>query len=201
MIGLVLDTFYPNVFDTSVYLPESKVLERPELVKLLYMATKDKGDEFQIELIEEGDKYVLSMFSTDDKHSLSPTEFNDKDKALSRFESLEETVKSDFDIVEESNKSEFTNEFIFRNGGMIAKRKKVAKVMREFYSGNLKTRNGKVVEDRQQAIAIALSEAGLSKKEMGGYIASFDIPTYNTDLDRWALGDMNAGTSDSYFIR
>ena len=44
-----------------------------------------------------------------------------------------------------------------------AKEDKVKKVMDEWKSGKLKTPAGKTVTDRKQAIAIALSEAGLSK--------------------------------------
>lgn len=44
--------------------------------------------------------------------------------------------------------------------------KKVKKVMREFKKGELKIgKSKKPVKNRKQAIAIALSEAGLSKKE------------------------------------
>lgn len=42
---------------------------------------------------------------------------------------------------------------------------KVAKVMKEFKSGSLKSSSGKPVKNRKQGIAIALSEAGLSKKK------------------------------------
>ena len=46
---------------------------------------------------------------------------------------------------------------------------KVGKVMHEYKEGNLHSgRTGKVVTDRKQAIAIALSEAGLSKKMVNG---------------------------------
>ncbi len=46
------------------------------------------------------------------------------------------------------------------------KMKKVAKVMREFKAGTLHSgRGGKVVKNPKQAIAISLSEAGLSKKK------------------------------------
>lgn len=52
----------------------------------------------------------------------------------------------------------------------MTKQDKVAKVMHEWKQGKL-TSHGKVVEDYDQAIAIALSEAGLSKKmEEGAYI-------------------------------
>jgi hypothetical protein len=43
--------------------------------------------------------------------------------------------------------------------------KKVGKVMREFKSGTLHSgKKGPVVKSRKQAIAIALSEAGVAKK-------------------------------------
>jgi len=42
--------------------------------------------------------------------------------------------------------------------------KKVEKVMREFKSGKLHSgKSGKTVKSRKQAVAIALSEAGMSK--------------------------------------
>lgn len=42
--------------------------------------------------------------------------------------------------------------------------KKVEKVMSEYKSGSLKSSSGKKVTSRKQAIAIAMSEAGMSKK-------------------------------------
>lgn len=55
----------------------------------------------------------------------------------------------------------------FKNGGKVTNRiklkyAKVAKVMREFYAGKLKTHK-RVVKNRKQAQAIAMSEAGLSR--------------------------------------
>jgi len=41
---------------------------------------------------------------------------------------------------------------------------KVRKVMREFKAGTLKSSSGKPVKNRQQAIAIAMSEAGMEMK-------------------------------------
>jgi hypothetical protein len=43
-------------------------------------------------------------------------------------------------------------------------KKKVEKVMGEYKRGKLKSGSGKKVTKRSQAIAIALSEAGMSKK-------------------------------------
>jgi hypothetical protein len=47
---------------------------------------------------------------------------------------------------------------------MSQKQAKVGKVMREFKSGKLKSSSGQKVTNPKQAIAIGLSEAGLSKK-------------------------------------
>ena len=44
--------------------------------------------------------------------------------------------------------------------------KKVAKVMREFKKGELHSgKKGPVVKSRKQAVAIAMSEAGMAKKK------------------------------------
>jgi hypothetical protein len=50
-----------------------------------------------------------------------------------------------------------------------AKKKKVAKVMKEFKSGTLNSGSstGPVVTNRKQAVAIAMSQAKMSKKRMG----------------------------------
>ena len=42
---------------------------------------------------------------------------------------------------------------------------KVAKVMREYKHGTLHSGSGGVVKSRKQAIAIAMSEAGLSRRK------------------------------------
>ena len=55
------------------------------------------------------------------------------------------------------------------------KQAKVAKVMREFKAGELKSSSGKKVTNPKQAIAIGLSEAGLSKKmAAGGHLKDVD---------------------------
>lgn len=47
------------------------------------------------------------------------------------------------------------------------KQAKIGKVMREFKAGTLNTgsKKGPVVKSRKQAVAIALSQAGMSKKK------------------------------------
>jgi hypothetical protein len=43
-------------------------------------------------------------------------------------------------------------------------RQKIARVLREFKAGTLKSSTGEKVANQRQAIAIALSEAGMSKE-------------------------------------
>lgn len=48
-------------------------------------------------------------------------------------------------------------------------KKKVKKVMKEFKAGTLHSgKGGSVVKSRKQAVAIALSEAGMAKKKRRG---------------------------------
>jgi len=63
-------------------------------------------------------------------------------------------------------------EYRMKKGGMTKGQKKVGKVMSEFKAGKLKSSSGKKVTNPKQAIAIGLSEAGMSKKKMqnGGMV-------------------------------
>jgi hypothetical protein len=66
--------------------------------------------------------------------------------------------------------------FLKRGGQTEKQHNKVEKVMGEFKRGELKTSTGRKVTDREQAIAIALSEAGISRKMAeGGKITQFEI--------------------------
>ena len=47
-------------------------------------------------------------------------------------------------------------------------KEKVGYVMGEFKDGKLKSSSGKTVTDRNQAMAIAMSEAGINKKMFSG---------------------------------
>lgn len=53
----------------------------------------------------------------------------------------------------------------------MGKQNKVGKVMNEYGKGKLKSSSGQMVSSHKQAVAIALSEAGLSNKraKKGGY--------------------------------
>ena len=44
------------------------------------------------------------------------------------------------------------------------KQRKIAKVMREFKAGKLKSSSGEKITDPRRALAIALSEAGMTRK-------------------------------------
>lgn len=66
---------------------------------------------------------------------------------------------------------------------MTKAQKKVGKVMGEFKDGTLHSgKNGPVVKSRQQAIAIALSEAGRRKYAAGGPVDAAAPPVGLTDL-------------------
>ncbi|MGI9345560.1 MAG: DUF6496 domain-containing protein [Gammaproteobacteria bacterium] len=47
------------------------------------------------------------------------------------------------------------------------KQRKVGKVMGEFREGSLKSSSGQKVTNRKQAVAIAMSEAGVSRAQKG----------------------------------
>lgn len=71
----------------------------------------------------------------------------------------------DFKTVRKALEDNIIKAELFNKAKKTAQQKKIEKVLGEFKSGSLKSGSGKTVTNRDQAIAIALSEAGLSKAE------------------------------------
>lgn len=67
------------------------------------------------------------------------------------------------------------------------KQRQVEDVMHEFKSGTLKTPSGKVVTDRDQAIAIALNQAGLSHKTLEKAEVLNKIRVYKSQIERMIM--------------
>jgi hypothetical protein len=81
----------------------------------------------------------------------------------------------------------------FEKGGMTKSQKKVGSVMKEFKAGKLHSgKKGPVVKNPKQAIAIALSEAGKSKKMMGGMMSD-GISNKGSGIEMKSKGGMVRG--------
>ena len=81
-------------------------------------------------------------------------------------------------IQDNIQKAEVTDEDVFKAS---SENKKVKKVMDEFAAGKLKSSSGEKVTDRKQAIAIAMSESGLSKADMDIELNSINTGIQSTN--------------------
>jgi hypothetical protein len=77
-----------------------------------------------------------------------------------------------------------------------AKQAKIAKVMREFKAGTLKGSDKKAITNRKQAIAIALSEAGMSMQgKSDEYWDSYVVTIMGEEEEEEEMGDPEEGKS------
>lgn len=106
--------------------------------------------------------YIKERYNEDVNWFESMVLFSDK--------SDETRIKKAVIVTKNGNEYEVYHEDLFdlyKKGG-IAQQNKIRKVMHEFKEGELHSSSGQKVTDRKQAIAIALSEAGVSKYVGGG---------------------------------
>lgn len=120
---------------------------------------------------EHSDEEVgLGKDQSDNKEDVDYSKFtdgqlNDMGNQLMKQELTDKVKDSIFNILKEKEKRLKKSLTTDIEKSEDSKEKKVAKVMREFKNRTLKDSHGNVVTDRDQAIAIAMSEAGLSKEK------------------------------------
>lgn len=124
-----------------------------------YEFTNDDGWKVQYEMDDnypiisaitiDGDEMDLEIFSEEEIGNLSEEAYLDY---------IQRIVDA----------AEYNREDFAKDGASIGQREKIGKVMHEFKEGKLHDSHGNLVTNRKQAIAIALSMAGLSRKAADG---------------------------------
>ena len=114
----------------------------------------------------DGEEMDIDIFSSDEMGELAEEAYTDHIERL-------------------IGQAEYNREDFAKDGASIGQKEKIGKVMHEFKEGTLHDSHGNLVTDRKQAIAIALSMAGIKKASRGLKITSLreELKHYNSRID------------------
>ena len=139
-------------------------MDVPLFIRMLELAREDiKSDEQLHQVVENVLDLKDKSLTMDDYNSI----------IMGTIDNSNKPTESEFDnkVNDLKEHPELLKYFLKHGGQTTEQSNKISKVMHEFNDGKLKTSHGQVVTDPKQAIAIALSEAGIQKEmEEGGII-------------------------------